>query len=378
MPVIRRFILFLLLCLAVPLFGQQPVVLPGDSLLRTGIHQMFNFRRAEAVRNFLAVQSQYPRHPAGYFLEGAAAWMMVRGTHGVHASEDTLLARMQESAEISRAYVKDHPGDAFGWLFYGMSLGAQARVDLARQHWLQAAVHGYKGIRRIKKAEKLNPDLPDLRLAMGAFHYYVGMSGPVLKAAAGIIGLSGTREEGLQELEYAAQHGRYGPPQANEILMYIYGYLEDQVPKAVHITKQMETEYPRSPYYVALTADLQFSLGETEQAGGAIETLQPMIATLDTFYAEEYQNKVVYLQGLQSYHRGEFSRAVTLLDRFLRDNVDEYDFFAINAQLTIGKCYQRLDQPVKARIYYREVAGGDMPNRMKTEAEQLLEQVWKR
>lgn len=350
-------------------------MLPGDSLLRAGIHQMFNFRRVEAVQNFRTIQREYPNHPAGYFMEGAAAWMMVRGTHGVHASEDTLLARMKQSAEISKTYVKDHPRDAFGWLFYGMSLGAQARVDLARQHWLKAAIHGYKGIRRIQKAEKINPDLPDLQLALGAFHYYVAMSGPLLKTAAGIIGLNGTREEGLQELEYAAQHGRYGPPQANEILIYIYGYLEDQVPKAVRLTERMESEYPRSPYYVALTADLQFSLGKTVPAGRAIDALQPMIATLDTFYADEYKNKVVYLQGVQAFHRGELSRAIALLNRFLRDNVDEYDFLAINAQLTIGKCYQGLDQPDKARVYYREVAGGDMPNRMKSEAERLLEQV---
>lgn len=357
------------------MFGQKPVVLPGDSLLRVGIHQLFNYRRTQAVQNFRKVQEQYPNHPSGYFMQGVAAWMIVRGTQGVHASEDTLLARMKQSAEISKAYVKDHPRDEFGWLFYGMSLGAQARVDLAREHWLKAAIHGYKGIRKIQKAENLNPDLPDLKLALGAFHYYVAMSGPLLKAAAGIIGLSGTREEGLQELEYAVKYGRYGPPQANEILIYIYGYLEDQVPKAIRITEQMESEYPRSPYYVTLNSDLHFSLGETAIGSREISILRPMIAGLDTFYAEEYSNKLVYLMGLQSYYQGDYTTAITLLDRYILENVDEYDFHAINAQLFIGKSYQHLNEPDKARDYFEEVAGGDMPNRMKTEAEQLLKQV---
>ncbi len=372
---IRRFLVFIVLLTAVPLWGNDYEYLPGDSLLRAGIYHLYNHDRDLAVNHFSVVKTQYPDHPIGYFMDGVAAWMITRGTHGVKPSEDTLLIRMKSSADISKEYVQDNPNDEYGWLIYGMSLGAQARVDLARKHWLQAAIHGLKGIRRIQKAEEINPDLPDLQLALGAFHYYVGMSGPLLKTAAGILGLSGTKEEGLAELQFAVNNCRYGTPQAKDILIYVYGYLEDRLPEALQLAEELSETYPQNPYYRALEADLHFALEQIPEAEAAMASMPPLLADVDTFYVEEYENKLVYLRGLQNYHQGDYQEGIRLLNRYIHDNIDEYDLHAVNAELYLGKSYQRLNQMMSARRYFVSVSKSDVPTRMKAEARELLNQI---
>ncbi len=372
---IRRVLFFILLLTAVPVRGNDSVYLPADSLLRAGIHHLYNQDHDSAIDHFRILRNQYPEHPIGYFMDGVAAWMNTRGTHGVKPSEDTLLTRMRSSAEISKAYVQNHPSDEYGWLIYGMSLGAQARVDLARKHWLQAAIHGLKGIRRIQKAEEINPDLPDLQLALGAFHYYVGMSGPLLKTAAGILGLSGTKEEGLAELQFAVNNCRYGTPQAKDILVYVYGYLEDRVPEALQLAEELSATYPKNPYYLALEADLHFAKEQVTEAEEAMTAIPPLLAEVDTFYVEEYENKLMYLRGLLNYHQGDYEESIVLLNRYIHENVDEYDLHAVNAELYLGKSYQRLHQMIPARRYFVSVSKSDVPTRMKAEARELLNQI---
>jgi len=321
------------------------------------------------------VRDQYPEHPIGYFMQGVASWMMTRGSQGVGASEDSLLAGMKRSTEISKEYVNEYPDDAYGWLIYGMSLGAQARVDLARSRWLAAAVHGLRGIRRVQKAEDLNPDLPDLKLAMGAFHYYVGMSGGLLKTAAGLVGLRGTKEEGLEELTYAVENGIYGTPQAQDILVYIYGYLENRVPEALALAEEMTATYYNNPYYRVMEADLYIASGNLPAAEETVDAIPPMLIGIAPFYLVEYQNKMLYLRGLLHYHDANYEEAISSLNQYLEQNVEEYDFHATNTRLHLGKSYWQLGRESQARQYLQEVAESDISTRMKAEAQRLLEET---
>lgn len=334
---------------------------------------MYNYDRRQGKELFQQVTERYPEHPAGPLLIGVADWMIVRGTHGVEASEETLLVRIDEAAKLCEPYVEAHPGDPYGWLLYGMSLGIQARVDLARKHWVKAAVHGYSGIQKVKKAEELAPNLADTKLAMGAFHYYVGMSGALLKTAARIIGLHGTREEGKAELTRAANHGRYGHPEANSILMYIDGYLEDNVPAALARAESLTAVYSGSPYYWAMRGDFEYAVGDTTAGKASLDTLQKLIPGLDRFYQEEFGNKVTYLRGLQLFARDESRSAIDCLQVYLSNNVDEYDFHGINANLVIGRAYLQLGERHQAEQYLDKVTSEDIPSRMRTEAKKVLQ-----
>jgi len=336
---------------------------------------MYNYERREAMQYFQRVIEQYPDHPAGYLMLGVADWMLVRGTQGLAASEETLLVRIRESAEICEPYVEQHPDDVYGWLLYGMSLGIQSRVDLARKHWIDGAIHGYLGITKVKKAEKLYPDLADVQLAMGAFHYYVGMSGALLRTGSKLFGLHGTVEQGRRELRYAAENGRYGSQEAWSILMYINGYLEDRVPEAYTISRQLTREYPKSPYYRAMHGDFELALGDTTAGKRTMDSLRQLLPVLDRFYQVEYRNKETYLNGVLHFHRQQYLEAIKYLQQYLDDNIDEYDFHGLNAQVFIGQSYLRLGKPEVARDYLQEVADEQIPSRMRTKARQILQSL---
>jgi len=355
--------------------GQATQKLPGDSLIIHGIHQLYNFDHKEAIEIFRGVIAQYPAHPAGHVLLGVARWEYTRGTVGIIASDDTLLREMNRSAGIAKDYVKAHPRDPYGWLLYGMALGIQARVDLGRSHWVSAAVHGYKGIRKIKHAQDLAPDLPDLKIALGAFHYYVALAGPLLKVAAGIIGLSGNQEQGKTELRFAAHHGRYVSPEAKNILTYIYGYLEDSLSVALTFSDTVIQEFPGSPYNWAIRSDLEYAAGDTTTGGIALRRVQQLIPSLDRYYKKEYHKKSVYLEGVRAYHRKKYRRSIQRLQKYLEFHFEEYDLFQDSAELLLGKNYRALNENNTARAWFKKVLKRDIPTRMQREARHRLDEM---
>lgn len=370
-----RIILISVVFISLPLAGQAQVRLPGDSLIIHGIARIYNFQHLDAINTFQKVIRQHPEHPAGYLLLGVAKWDYARGAVGIPASEDTLLVTMKRAAEIAKPYADKHPMDPYAWLLYGMSLGIQARVDLARSKWIPAALHGYHGIRQIKKAQKLAPELPDLQIALGAFHYYVGLSGPLLKFGASLVGLKGTEEQGRAELQVAADHGRYVWPEANNILGYLYGYLEDRVPKGLTYTDTLITSFPANPYVWSICADLQLALGDTLNALQSMEQIKSIIPHLTPVYHEEYLNKMTYLSGLMEFYRKNYEQSVDSLSYYLDHKLEEYDVHAENAQLFLGKNYSRMGESDKAVFWFREVTKWDIPTRMGSEAKQSLEQL---
>ena len=364
---------FCLLFLFAPILHAQNVLtLPADSLIREGIRRMYNYEQDVAQANFSRVQELHPEHPVGYLLTGVTDWMLGRERLGIEAAQDTLLNRLNNTRSICEKYVSDHPDDPYGWLLYGMTLGLRARADLSESDWMRAAMNGYKGIQQVKKAADLTPDLGDIQLAYGAFHYYVGMSGPFLKVGASLIGLSGTTLEGKEELAYAAENARYGYAEAKSILMYIYGYFEDNIDEALKLARELTAEFPGSPYYWTMRADLEFASAQYVNAKKSMDKLKELLPTLSAFSRDEFEGKYLYLTGLYSHYQGNCQSAVALLTKYLNENADEYDFHDINAELIIGRCHEEMLLVQKASDQYKLVANSELPTRMKMEAERAL------
>jgi len=360
------------------MFATQPLstaeypLLPADSLIRTGITHLYQYDRDEALEVFGKVIKHHPGHPAAYYLSGVTAWMQQRGLRGIPPSEDTLLARMKRTAKIAKSYTSDHPEDPYGYLMHGLAQGTRARVDLARQHWLKAVVHGYEGIHLIQKAADINGNIPDLQMAFGAFHYYVGMSGWLTRVAASLVGLSGNTREGKAELRYAAEHSRYATPEAHGILLFINGYLEDSLHVALLHAETLNQKYPGNPYYQALRGDLEFAAGNPQETQHCIWRLQEIIPELGPYDQKNYRAKVTYLRGLLAYEQSRYATAIPLLESYLKKGIDEYDFFALNAKLYLGKCYLKQEEDQQARKYFSAVADEKIPGRIREEARRLL------
>jgi len=349
--------------------------LPDDSLILRGIHEMYNYDRTEAKTLFSQVVEDYPNHPVGYLLTGVADWMLVRGTGGIPASEETLIHHMDITIGVAEKYTTKHQEDPYGWLLYGMAQGIKARVDLARSHWFDAVIHGYRGITKVKRAQQLAPDLPEVKLAMGAFHYYVGMSSTFIQAAARLLGLHGTTAQGKAELEYAMSHARYSTPEVKSILLYINGYLEDHTAAALSYAASLTKNYPDSPYYWTLRADMEFAQHDTSAAIQSTRKVEGLLPRINRYYQVEFRHKIVYLQGQLQYYREHYSAAINLLNTYIAEDIGEYDLHSVNAQLIIAKSYQKSGFTTKARDTFAQVANTPIPTRMQAEAKVRLQEI---
>jgi predicted Zn-dependent protease len=154
--------------------------------------------------------------------------------------------------------------------------------------------------------------------------------------------------------------------------MYIYGYFEDNIDEALILARELTAEFPGSPYYWTMRADLEFAADQYDNAKRSMDTLKDLLPTLSAFSRDEFEGKYLYLTGLYSHHQGNCQSAVAILTKYLKENADEYDFHDINAELIIGRCHEEMLLVQKASHQYKLVANSELPTRMKMEAERAL------
>lgn len=107
-----------------------------------------------------------------------------------------------------------------------------------------------------------HPERADAYLALGIYNYYVDIAPSFVKFLRALLFLpSGSRQEGLKQLEKAAAEGELFAPRARFQLTQIYGWLEGRAPEAVRMAEELAHKYPENPEVLMRLANLYAAPG---------------------------------------------------------------------------------------------------------------------
>jgi len=331
----------------------------------------------EALRLFEEVRDTEPYHPLAPLGALANEWMVNQGEFGYDAGNRQVLKDIDAVILGYRQRIIVEPDNYYLKYFLGLSNGLRARVQLAQKNYLGVLVSGYNIIRYFKSALAENPNDPDIIIAFGVFNYYVGLSSGFMKIASYILQISGSKEEGLAQIQEAALHGHFSHYEARALLAYIYLNYEGDCDAARYWLKMLLDEFPDNYYYNYMSAGMELQT-QNPRIELQLDRIQRRLPKMSPYTRSEYEQRLQLFSGIQALLENDLISAERELKQFIDKYYSEMDIDLGNACLQLGKVYDLMGQRQNAVKYYQRTI--DLNNRtiMISEAKKYLAQPYTR
>jgi tetratricopeptide (TPR) repeat protein len=256
----------------------------GEAALRArakaGLDLLMNAKVDEAIAVFREIQKADPQSPLGETLEASALWWKIYYATGNLTDPDVFIAQNKSAtpddapfeklidSALAKAEARIQAGQdvARSHLNAGIAWGLRGRLAALRDKRLATAKAGKRMRAEMLEALRLDPSLLDAYAGLGNYNYFVDTLSSIVKLLGFFIGLpSGSREEGLKQLETCADKCELARPEAK---FYLAKNLsrpsERQYERSLQLFGELAREYPTNPLWTMMVASLHCRLGRAE------------------------------------------------------------------------------------------------------------------
>jgi len=264
-------ILALLLCGVAALRARGLAVnLPPADGLESGYRQMYQLDFEGALGAFGQWERLHPEDPLGPSSEAAGTLFAELNRLGIleaqfFVEDESFLGRkgqrpdpdararfdaaLRRSEALARARIAADPRDTDALFALTLDSGLQADyLSLIENRNVAALGPTRRATEWAQKLLAVDPDYGDAYLATGLSKYLIGSSSAPVRWILSLGGFSADKRQGIRELEWTAQSGRYLAPFAR--LLLAVAYLRDHDgPRARRMLEQLRDEFPQNPLY---------------------------------------------------------------------------------------------------------------------------------
>jgi len=264
-------ILALLLCGVAALRARGLAVnLPPADGLESGYRQMYQLDFEGALGAFGQWERLHPEDPLGPASEAAGTLFAELNRLGIleaqfFVEDESFLGRkgqrpdpdararfdaaLRRSEALARARIAADPRDTDALFALTLDSGLQADyLSLIENRNVAALGPTRRATEWAQKLLAVDPDYGDAYLATGLSKYLIGSSSAPVRWILSLGGFSADKRQGIRELEWTAQSGRYLAPFAR--LLLAVAYLRDHDgPRARRMLEQLRDEFPQNPLY---------------------------------------------------------------------------------------------------------------------------------
>ena len=332
MPRVIAVVLLWLTAVVHPAFAGEASFTGQNEILR-GLDYSYSLRFAEAKEVFSQLAATHPSSPAGRFYMAAIGWGIAESDArwAVMASyycitpppkkktRDTAAfeSGLAEVIVLCDAILAKKPDD-FEALFYK----AGSHAFLARMHahvgdYLSAMTHGKKSAAIFDRLYALYPQHGDAMIGPAIYKYYVGRLPSPLRWIVGMLGLSGTKEEGLALAEKAFSAALLSRVEVADFLARTYVVHEGNPRKSLEWAALLEQELPGT---VAAEFDrllAYHALGDAANEEAAVIRLFNRLPEVDPRLRELWEPLLYYVRGSLRENAGDRSAAAALFKKAL-------------------------------------------------------------
>jgi len=247
-------------------FSADPV--PG--MLDAGFRDLYELNFKDARSQFLAYQKARPQDPMGIVAEAAShlyeqfnakgvltsAFFLdndkfLNGVDGTPAENENrpFLVAKERAREMAKRQLKANPGDQRALLVLTMAEGMESNYDaLIVKRELAALSLMKQAEATANKLLAADPNAQDAYLALGTSNYVIGCLSGFKRAFLWFGGVHGDRERGIEQMQRAADHGRYLQPFA-KIMLALACEREHHMDRARVLLEDLSKEFPSNPIF---------------------------------------------------------------------------------------------------------------------------------
>ena len=195
--------------------SKDPIFYDSASL---GVNLVLNDRFKESLRLFEDLQQTHPDHPAPHFFKAATyqSWMSVfRLNRFEREFEENIELAIDKGQDLLKR--ENSP-----WLFFyvGAAYGYRAFNQFRKSRWIRAYYDAKEGVENFQQALERDPNLFDVYLGLGSYHYWRTAKSSFLRLIT--FWIPDKRELGLRQLEFSFERGTYASEQAGYNLVAAY------------------------------------------------------------------------------------------------------------------------------------------------------------
>lgn len=259
---------------------------PHDPLNSSAFDRFYNQDYEHALADFERVVEKYPGDPfavnhlltAVLFRELYRMGALNTGDYAndsfVNAPKhkadpkvkDQIKELVERATRLEQKSLEANPKDVDALYARGVTRAQFATYTALIEHAWFSALRNAVGARHDhERVLELSPSYTDAKLVVGAHNYVVGSLPWGVKVAASIVGLSGSKEKGLDYLRQAATAGGETSVDAKAVLI-LFLRRERKYDEALQIVRGLEPQFPQSSLLVLEEGALLRTLDRPQEA----------------------------------------------------------------------------------------------------------------
>lgn len=238
------------------LFAQRKYITKDSAMLNMvdrGVDKMYNYDFEGAQLIFEEVYKSYPNHPVNPFLQGMLVHWQSVPLRVDSKSFQLFKQHMEKTSELAQVFLEQDENDLEG-VFFDMS----AREILLQVYNDNDEVSQVMSDVRVvykyaKKGFELQAEFKEFYFTIGLYNYYREMYPKKNPLFIPLMWLfkSGSREQGLKQLNYAGEQCIFLQGEALNFLNHIYLTFEEDPIKALSFTEKLLELYPDNVLFTA-------------------------------------------------------------------------------------------------------------------------------
>lgn len=285
---------------------------------RAGLEHFYNLEYNRAIADFQAATTAHP--------ESAAAWnhlsqaQLYREMYRIGALESALygkadpfieekllppsataerqfLTSNQKAMGLAQAAIGRDPGDAHAHYDLASAWGLRGNFDFSLKRSYFGALSAAKNARReAERARALAPDFEDPLLVLGVHNYVAGSLPWTARLFSSLLGYSGNKEKGRQEIAEVAASAA-GDHTDAAVLLFVIDRRDGLNREAAPVLAQLTREYPRNFLFAVEEAEALEAAGEHDAARAQLQNVLSKAAAAAPGYTRAPVGQVWYDLG---------------------------------------------------------------------------------
>ncbi len=187
-----------------------------------------------------------------------------------HPADDNVKKRIRDlidrAEQLEDKQLQANPNDVDALYARGVTRGQFATYTaLIERAWFSALRNAVGARRDHERVLELDPNYTDAKLIVGAHNYVMGSLSWAVKAAVAMVGLSGSKEKGINYLRQAANSHREVSTDA-KIVLVVFLRREKQYDEALTYDRHLLAAYPRNVLLAMEEGNLLRAAGKNAEA----------------------------------------------------------------------------------------------------------------
>ncbi len=333
-----------------------------DSLITSGIHQIYNIKFNKAANTFSILKKDFPEKLAGIFFDTMIIWWKIMLNFDDESNDDLFYDKLDNIIDKCDEILDEDPRNVEALFFKGGALGFRGRLSSIRERWFDAALDGKDALPLVKEAYENDPKNVDVQLGFGIYNYYADVIPEIYPFVKPIMLFfpSGDKEKGVKQLINTAYNGKYAKIEARYFLMSLYYRYEKDYSSAIKYARMLTEDFPDNPTFQRYLGRINVRRGDYISASKIFRDVLGKCASGYPGYTDKVKREANYYLAMKYKNYNEpdsakiFFKNCELISRKI-DGDDEESGFLINSVLYLGMIYDQQGERENALRNYNEV-----------------------